>query len=109
MKVLLDQGVSPRLRQPLQNALDGVPVESAMFRNWNALSDDELLARAREYGFTVLLTTDKRLAQEQSPLTLAVIALDDNRWSTLLSAVDRIATAIRKTGLGEHQILAVRE
>lgn len=109
MKVLLDQGVSPRLRQPLQNALDGVPVESAMFRNWNALSDDELLARAHEARFTVLLTTDKRLAQEQSPLTLAVIALDDNRWSTLLQAVDRIATAIKNIGTAEHQVLNIRK
>ena len=80
-----------------------------MFRNWNALSDDELLARAREDGFTVLLTTDKCLAQEQSPLTLAVIALDDNRWSTLFPAVERIATAIKDIGMAEHQILSIRK
>lgn len=97
------------MRLPLQNALDGVPVESAMFRNWNALNDDELLARAHEAGFTVLLTTNKRLAQEQSPLTLAVIALDDNRWSTLLRTVDRIATAVKAIGMAEHQTLRLRK
>lgn len=107
MKVLLDQGVSPRLRQPLQNALDGVPVESAMFRNWSALRDDELLTRAHDNGFTVLLTTDKRLAREQAPLLIAVIVLDDNRWPALVSAVDTIATAIKEIRSGEHRLLAV--
>ena len=86
MKVLLDQGVSPRLRRPLQEALDGASVESAMFRGWSALTDAELQARARNNGFTVLLTTDKRLAREQAPLSIAVIVLDDNRWSALLPA-----------------------
>ena len=109
MKVLLDHGVSPRLRRPLQDALDGISVESAMFRNWSTLTDGELLTCARRDGFTVLLTTDKRLAREQAPLSVAVIALDDNRWSTLLSAVDRIAAVIREIRVGQHRDLAVRE
>ena len=79
MKVLLDVGVSHRLRRPLQETLDGAPVESAIFRGWQELKDDELLARAHADEFTALLTTDKRLAQEQASLALAVIALDDNR------------------------------
>ena len=103
--MLLDQGVSPRLRQPLQEALDGVPVESAMFQDWSALSVDELLARARNDGFAILLTTDKRLDHEQAPLTVAVIALDDSRWSTLLSSVDRVATAIKEIGMGHLKYL----
>lgn len=80
-----------------------------MFRNWSALTDAELLARARSDGFTVLLTTDKRLAREQAPLSIAVIALDDNRWSALRSAVDRIAAAIGEVEAGQHRDLAVRE
>lgn len=78
-----------------------------MFRNWHTLPDDELLARARRDGFTVVLTTDKRLAREQAPLSIAVIALDDNRRAALLAAVNRIAAAIRETGAGEHQLLSV--
>ena len=109
MKVLLDQGVSPRLRRPLQDALDGAPVESAMFRNWGTLTDRELLARAHDDGFTVLLTTDKRMAREQAPLSVAVIALDDNRWSALRQAVDEIATAVRAIRKGRHQLLAIRD
>jgi len=109
MKVLLDHGVSSRLRRPLQDALNGIAVESAMFRDWSALTDAELLSRARRDGFTVLLTTDKRLAREQAPLSIAVIALDDNRWSALRSAVNRIAAAIEEIEAGQHRELAVWE
>ncbi len=73
MKVLLDQGVSHRLRHLLQEVLDGVPVESVLFHKWEALCDEEQLIRARNDGFTVLLTTDKNLAHEQAPLSIAVI------------------------------------
>ncbi len=80
-----------------------------MFRGWSALTDAELQARARNDGFTVLLTTDKRLAREQAPLSIAVIVLDDNRWSALLPAIDRIAAAIEEIEVGQHRDLAVRE
>ena len=74
-----------------------------MFHDWNALTDAELLARARSDGFTVLLTTDKRLAREQAPLPMAVTSLDDNRWSALLAA------AIKEIEVSQHRDLAVRE
>ena len=65
MKVLLDVGISPRLRLPLQEALDDAPVESAIFNQWRTLRDDELLAQASLSGFTVLVTTDEKLGAEQ--------------------------------------------
>ncbi len=112
MKVLLDQEVSHRLRHPLQEALNGVPVESVLFHKWEALRDealrdDELLDRARSDGFRVLLTTDKNLACEQAPLSIAVITLDDNRRRVLLLAVDRISSVIKETQLGEDRVIAI--
>ena len=54
MKVLLDVAVSPRLRRPLQEQLEGAVVETAVFREWRSLRDDRLLAEAARYGFTTL-------------------------------------------------------
>ena len=107
MKVLLDVGVSPRLRQPLQHQLGGVVVESAVFHNWRSLPDDELLAMAERGGFTTLVTTDKRMAEEQPQAPVAIIAVDNNSLGGLLAAVSTIADAIRSTLPGENCLVPV--
>ena len=108
MKVLLDVGISPRLRLPLQAKLGDVPVESAIVRQWRALRDDELLLRARLNGFTALVTTDKRLAAEQRDLSIAIVAVDDNRLASLIAAAADITDAIRSAGPGEHRVVIIR-
>ena len=107
MKVLLDVGVSPRLRHPLQQQLGGVVVESAVFHNWRSLRDDELLAVADRGGFTTLVTTDKRMAVEQPHPPIAIIAVDNNSLGGLLAAVAAIADAIRSTLPGENCLVPV--
>ena len=74
MKVLLDVAVSPRLRRPLQGQLEGAVVETAVFREWRFLRDDRLLAEAARYGFTTLVTTDRRMAGEQRHPSIAIVA-----------------------------------
>ena len=107
MKVLLDVGVSPRLRQPLQQQLGGVVVESAIYHNWRSLRDDELLAVAERGGFTTLVTADKRMAAEQPHPPIAIVAVDNNSLGGLLAAVSAIADAIRSTLPGENCIVPV--
>ena len=108
MKVLLDVGITPRLRSVLSEALDGAVVESAVFHDWRTLQNGELLRRAQQRGFTTLVTADKRLAQEQAPLPIAVVAVDDNQRSALLRAVRQIALAVRGTPAGRHELVAIR-
>ena len=105
MKVLLDVGISPRLRSALSAALGGAVVESAAFHGWRSLRNGELLQRAQGLGFTTLLTADKRLAQEQPRLPVAVVAVDDNRLRVLQAALPRIAAAIQQTSPGDHRLV----
>lgn len=107
MKVLLDVGVSPRLRQPLQQQLGGVAVESAVFHNWRSFLDDELLAAAERGGFTAIVTADKRMAEEQPHAPIAIIAVDNNSLAGLLAASATIADAIRSTLPGENCLVPV--
>ena len=106
MKVLLDVGISPRLRLGLQAALDDAPVESAVYHQWRSLSDAELVAEASGEGFTVLVTTDKRLAEQQRHPRIAVLAVDDNRLSSLRAALPDIAKTVRLLAPGDHALIA---
>ena len=51
------------------------------------------------------MAADKRLAQEQAPLPIAVATVDDNRRDALLEAANLIACAVRKTPAGHHQLV----
>ena len=82
-------------------------MESAAFNDWRTLRNSELLKQARDHGCTTLITSDKRLAREHSPLPLAVIAVDDNRLKPLLDGVLDIARAVRETPAGSFQIVEV--
>ena len=82
-------------------------MESAVFNEWRTLRNSELLKQAQNHGFTTLITSDKRLAREHSPLPLAVIAVDDNRLKPLLDGVPDIARAVRDTPAGSFRIVEV--
>ena len=109
MGVLLDVGISPRLRTGLQDALDGAPVESAVFREWRTLRNSELIEKAHQHGFTALVTSDKRLAKEQRHLPIAVVVVDDNRLGPLRASLRNVAQAIRETPAGAHRLVRVRQ
>ena len=108
MKILLDVGISPRLCSVLSDALDSAVVESAIYRGWRTLRNGELLRLAKQHGFTTLVTADKRLARQQAPLPLAVVAVDDNRFSVLRAAIHRIASAIREAPPGADRLVETR-
>ena len=109
MKVLLDVGISPRLRAGLRDALDGAPVETAVFHEWRTLRNSELIEKALRHGFTTLVTSDKRLAKEQSHLPIAVVVVDDNRLGPFRASLRGIAKAIRETPAGAHRFVRIRQ
>lgn len=79
-----------------------------MFNQWRTLRDDQLLAQASLSGFTVLVTADKKLGVQQNHPQVAVVAVDDNRMSSLRAALDGIANAIASTAPGEHRLVTIR-
>ena len=107
MKVLLDVGVSPRLREPLRQLLGAVDVETAVYRGWRSHRDDELLTAAARTGFTTLVTTDRRMALEQPHPSIAIVAVDDNRLDGLLASAPMIADAVRSTPAGGNLLVEI--
>ena len=61
MLVLFDQGTPV----PIRKFLKGHIVETAAQRGWDTLKNGELLRKAEEAGFNVLLTPDKNIRYQQ--------------------------------------------
>ena len=106
MKVLLDEGVSKRIRSVLERNL-GCEVHTVHYHGWNALRDDELLQQAALSDFTAIVTTDLRMADQQEQSAIAIISVDDNRIPRLMSAADSIVDAIRSTNSGDHTLVRI--
>ena len=106
MKVLLDEGVSKRIRTALERKL-GCEVHTVHHHGWNALLDDELLQQAALSDFTVIVTTDLHMADEQRQSAIAIISVDDNRIPALIGGAESIANAIRSTTPGDHTLVRI--
>jgi len=105
MKVLLDHNVPPELRTEF--AAD-FSVETAVYRDWQGL-DDEALLSAAEGTFSVLLTLDTSIPDQQDleQFQIGVVVLDVHPIypDELRKHVPRLNRAIRAAA---HDCSAVR-
>ncbi len=73
MRILLDENLNWRLR----NDLPGHEVESVPLLGWAGIQNGELLRRAADAGFDVLITMDSNMMHQQDlgRFRIALIAL----------------------------------
>ena len=90
--MLFDQGTPV----PLRDYLAQDQVETAFERGWSTLTNGELLARAENEGFEVLVTTDKNLPSQQNfdELSIAIVVLSSTSWPRIQKAAAAVALAI---------------
>jgi hypothetical protein len=71
-------------------------VETVFERGWSTLKNGELLAKGKEEGFEVFVTTDKNLSKQQnlSDQSMAIIVLSSTSWPRIQSALALINQAI---------------
>ena len=99
MRILFDNG-TPR---QLGRQLFGHVVEEARGHGWDALSNGELLDRAEEANFEVLITTDHGIRHQQNMLNrrVAIIVLTNTAWPLISRRVEAIRNAIEEIQPGE--------
>ena len=101
MLVLFDHGTP----KGLARALSGHTIETAQSRGWDTLDNGALLSAAEEAGFTVLLTTDRRIRYQQNlqarPIAMVVLT-GTTRWSSVRQHADRIAVAVASATPGSY-------
>ena len=76
MKILLDECVTKRLKKHLESH----EISTVVSQGWSGLKNGQLLRKAIENKFDLLLTIDKnlRFQQNMSQYDLIVVVLDSN-------------------------------
>ena len=98
MRILFDNG-TPR---QLGRQLFGHVVEEAREHGWDALSNGDLLDRAEEADFEVLITTDQgRYQQNMVIRRIAVVILMNTAWPLISRRVETIRNALDGIQPGE--------
>ena len=99
MQILFDNGTPRQLRR----RLFGHVVEEARERDWDALSNGDLLDRAEEAGFDILITTDQGIKYQQnmSNRQISVVVLMNTTWDRISRRTEVIRSAIQEIRPGE--------
>ena len=101
MKILFDQGTPV----PLRDHLTEHSVATAFELGWSTLSNGELLDRAEEDGYELLITTDQQLRNQQnlSDRQLGILVLLSTSWPRIRTRIGEIQEAVDEMGSGEYR------
>jgi hypothetical protein len=100
MKILFDNGTP----KPIARSLIGHEVTFARKIGWHELENGELIQKAEDAGFDVLLSTDKNIRYQQN-LTgrrIALVILGNSLWPVVRLHLDAIAVAVNASTPGGY-------
>jgi hypothetical protein len=100
MKILFDNGTP----KPIAKSLEKHEVTFARSVGWHELQNGDLIRKAEEAGYDVLLTTDKQIRYQQnlSSRKIALVVLGYSQWPIVREHVDEIAAAVEKCKPGDY-------
>ena len=100
MRILFDQGVP----YPLRQHLIGHSVDTAFEKGWSNLRNGELLDRAEQGNYDLLITTDQQLRHQQNLVgrRLAVLVLMSTSWPRIRLRIDAIEEAVNGIRSGDY-------
>jgi hypothetical protein len=100
MRILFDHGTPSGIAR----SLAGHEVTEAIERGWERLSNGELLTKAEESGFDLLLTTDKGIRYQQNlkGRNIAIVVLGNSAWRVVRKHLDLIAAVVNKATPGSY-------
>lgn len=101
MKILFDHGTPA----PLRRHLPAHQVATAAENGWDSLTNGELLSRAEQEGYDLLVTTDQNMRYQQnlSRRQLAVIVLMSTAWPYSSLRIEEIRAEIDGVKPGEFK------
>lgn len=105
MRILFDQGTPAPLGKYLATHL----VETAFELGWSTLRNGDLLARAEEEGFDLLVTTDQNLKYQQNLSTrkIAVVVITTTSWPRIRKFAELIVQAVDSATPGNYAEVSI--
>ncbi|MCY3819034.1 MAG: hypothetical protein OXH52_06675 [Gammaproteobacteria bacterium] len=99
MKILFDHGTPAPLRHHLQEHV----VDRSAERGWELMENGELIRKAQEEGYDVIVTTDQNIRHQQNltDVRLAIVVLLSPAWPRVQCRTAEIRQAIEEVGPGE--------
>ena len=100
MKILFDNGTP----KPIARSLTGHEITYARQIGRHELENGELIQKAEEAGYQVLLTTDKNIRYQQnlSGRKIALVVLGNQQWPVVRLHLDRIAAVVNSAAPGSY-------
>ena len=101
MRILFDQGTPV----PLRASLPGHSVSTAFELGWSSLANGELLSKAEQGGFELLLTTDQNLRYQHNLSTrqIAIVVLRTTSWPRIRQQIEAVRAAVERAGVGSYE------
>ena len=99
VKILFDHGTPA----PLRRHLPEHSVDRSAERGWELLENGELIQRAEEEGYEVIVTTDQSMHYQQNLAgrRLAIVVLMATAWPRVRHRAAEIRTAVEEVRPGE--------
>jgi hypothetical protein len=100
MKILFDNGTP----KPIAQVLPAHEVVFARQIGWHELENGDLIQKAEEAAFDLLLSTDKniRYQQDLSERRIALVVLGNSQWPDVRLHLDAIAAAVNAATPGSY-------
>lgn len=105
MRILFDQGTPV----PLRRYLPGHSIDTAYERGWSELANGNLLSKAEQEGYELLVTTDRNLRYEQNleGRQIAIAVLTTTSWPRIKQQTDCVQSAIDAIQPGGYQEIPI--
>jgi hypothetical protein len=105
LRVLFDKNVP----YPLRQHLTGHEVKTAEEEGWGQISNGELISRAEQAGYHVLLTCDQNVGYQQNlrDRRIPMIVLGSNIWPSVSAKVAEITAALEKVSPGSLDFIEI--
>ena len=105
MKILFDHGTPA----PLRNHLREHSVDRSAEKGWELLENGELIRKAEEEGYRVIVTTDQSIRYQQNLAgrRLAIVVLLSTAWPRVRDRTEEIRNAIEEVRPGELREVSI--